>query len=351
MTRPIETRSEFEKKVNAGEVILEPPRQPGRDAATGRFVSNKRLPGMLPPFLIRQQMNITFYNDIDVEAFKREVRDQVNRIQDDIREERFSDAGISYQQFIDQYDDCFAMPSPEGFEVVRRRGIDLYSILERQGTTLTDELHLKNEPNAESLRRFSGITDAHINLFFYMLELNLALCNKIDIVQGQLLTKLAQLENRLTKLLKTYIYGDEKGAFWSEFDMQGKELIKNLPASQTLYGWILLEQNDLRVAMDIYSIAPNLQHHEEFAALHGEVFYAYKNASNSETIESVKRDHLWHRGMTDLRVQIAHKLGYYLQQIQQIRQYIDELTHGSDAAVPAEATVDIRSLLNPQPPE
>ena len=240
MARPIETR--FEKKVEAGKVILEPPRQPGRDAATGRYVSNKRLPGMLPTYLIRQQMNITFYNDIDVEAFKREVRDQVSRILDDIREERFSDAGISYQQFIDQYDDCFAMPTPEGFEVVRRRGIDLYAILERQGTRLTEELHLQNNPDAESLRRFSGITDAHINLFFYMLELNLALCNKIDIVQGQLLAKLAQLENRLTALLKMYIYGDRKGDIWED----------SLPASQTLYGWILLEQNNLQVAMDIY---------------------------------------------------------------------------------------------------
>lgn len=85
MARQIETRSEFEKKVKAGEVILEPPRQPGRDAATGRYVSNKRLPGMLPPFLIGQQVNITFYNDIDVEAFKQEVRAQVTRILNDIR--------------------------------------------------------------------------------------------------------------------------------------------------------------------------------------------------------------------------------------------------------------------------
>lgn len=155
MARPIETRSEFDKKVEAGKVIPEPPRQPGRDAATGRFVSNKRLPGGLPTYLIRQQMNITFYNDIDVEAYKRYVRDQVRRILDDIREERFSDAGISYQQFIDQCDDCFAMPSPEGFETVRRRGIDLYAILERQGTNLTKELHLQNKPDAESLRRFA----------------------------------------------------------------------------------------------------------------------------------------------------------------------------------------------------
>ncbi|WP_336983761.1 MULTISPECIES: hypothetical protein [unclassified Cedecea] len=341
MTRPIETRSEFEKKVNAGEVILEPPRQPGRDAATGRFVSNKRLPGMLPTFLIRQQMNITFYNDIDVEAFKREVREQVSRIQDDIREDRFSEAGISYQQFIDQYDDCFAMPSPEGFEVVRRRGIDLYATLERQGTNLTEELHLQNNPDAESLRRFSGITDAHINLFFYMLELNLALCNKIDIVQGQLLKKLAQLENRLTALLKIYIYGDRKGNIGYD----------DIPASKTLYGWILLEQNNLRVAMEIYDTDPVLRTHEGFAELHEEVFDVYKTTWEHIPISSIKREQFNDRGLTNLRVEIAQKLCYYLQQIQQIRQYIDELTHGSDAAVPAEATVDIRSLLNPQPPE
>lgn len=347
MARPIKTRSECEKKEKAGEVILEPPRQPGRDAATGRFVSNKRVPGMLPPFLIRQQMNIAIYNDIDVEAFKREVRDQVSRVLDDLREERFSDAGIRYQQFIDRYDDCFAMPAREKFERVRERGIDLYAILERQGAILTDELQLRNNPGAESLRRFSGITDAHINLFFYMLELNLALSNQIDIVQGQLLAKLAQLENRLTALLKTYIYGDVQGTMWSDPEVR----TFNIPASQTLYGWILLEQNNLQVAMDIYAIDPCLQDHEGFAALHDEVFDAYKKAGDYVTIASVKREHFWHRGLTDLRVQIAHKLGYYLQQIQHIRQYIDELTHGSDGPVPGEATVDIRSLLIPPPRE
>ncbi|MBA8563695.1 hypothetical protein HVV49_23435 (plasmid) [Citrobacter freundii] len=46
-------------------------------------------------------------------------------------------------------------------------------------------------------------------------------------------------------------------------------------------------------------------------------------------------------------MQIAHKLCYYLQQIQKIHQYIDELTEGSDDPAPTEATVDIRSLLNP----
>lgn len=348
MARPIETRSGFEKKVKAGKVILEPPRQPGRDAATGRFVSNKRLPAMLPPFLIGHQMNITYYNDTDVEAFKREVREQVNRILDDIRGERFSDAGIRYQQFIDQYDACFEMPSREGLQDVKRRGIDLYAILERQGAILTDELHLQNKPNAESLRRFSGITDAHINLFFYMLELNLALHNRIDSVQGQLLAKLAQVENRLTALFKTYIYGDSTGWVWFDAYVQGEGRIFNIPASQTLYGWILLEQNNLSVAMDIYAIDPFLQSHSGFAALHEEVFNAYKKAGDHVTIASVKREHFLNRGLTDLRVQIAHKLTYYLRQIQQIRQYIDELTHGSDGSVPTEATVDIRSLLIPR---
>lgn len=343
MTRPIKTRSECEKKENAGEVILEPPRQPGRDAVTGRFVSNKRVPGMLPPFLIRQQMNITF-NNIDAEDLMRKVRDQVSRILDDIREERFSDAGSRYEQFIDHYADCSVLPSPEKFERVRERGIDLYTILERQGTILTDELHLRNNPGAESLRRFSGITDAHINLFFYMLELNLALSNPIDIVQGQLLTKLAQLEYRLTALLKTYIYGDFQGRVWSDPEVRSFDM----PASKTLYGWILLEQNDLQMAMDIYAIDPCLQTHKGFAALHNEVFDAYKEAGDWETIASVKREHFFNRGLTDLRVQIAHKLGYYLQQIQLIRQYIDELARGSDDPASTEVTVDIRSLLIPQ---
>lgn len=292
-------------------------------------------------------MNITYYNDVDVEAFKRAVRSQVTRILDDIREQRFNDTGIRYQQFIDHYDACFEMPTPEGLRDVRGRGIDLYAILEHQGISVTDELHIKNRPGEASLRSFTAITDAHINLFFYMLELNLALSNQIDIVQGQLLTKLAQLEHRLTELLKTYIYGDFQGTVWSDLKVRTFDL----PASQSLYGWILLEQNNLQVAMDIYAIDPCLQDHEEFAVLHDEVFDAYKKAGDYVTIASVKREHFWNRGLTDLRVQIAHKLGYYLQQIQYIRQYIDELTRGSDGPVPGEATVDIRSLLLPPPRE
>lgn len=127
--------------------------------------------------------------------------------------------------------------------------------------------------------------------------------------------------------------------------------MKIIPASQTLYGWILLEQNNLQVAMDIYGSDPCLQGHEGFAALHDKVFDAYINAKSYQTIKDVKDEHFWHRGLTDLRVQIAHKLCHYLQQIKQLLQYIDELTYGSDDTVPTEATVDIRSLLISRAPK
>ncbi|EOE4566619.1 hypothetical protein ACKC6B_004298 [Enterobacter hormaechei] len=336
MARQIETRSEFEKKVKAGEVILEPPRQPGRDAATGRYVSNKRLPGMLPPFLIGQQVNITFYNDIDVEAFKQEVRAQVTRILNDIRGERFNEAGIKYQKFIDQFDACFEMPSPEGLGKVKERGVDLYAILEHQGMALTDELHLNHKPGEEVGRRFTAITDAHINLFFYMLELNLAIHNRIDSVQGQLRTKLAQLEKRLTTLLEMYIHGDSEGNLW----------YGEIEASQLLYGWILLKQNKLLDAMEISDSDPKLSGSVTFAEIHADVFKileSKKYSSISTVLDAEFRD----RGLSDFRAQIALKLCYYLRQIKRLHQFIDELTQGSETTEPNEATVDIRSLLIP----
>lgn len=336
MARQIETRSEFEKKVKAGEVILEPPRQPGRDAATGRFVSNKRLPGMLPPFLIGQQVNITFYNDIDVGAFKQEVRVQVTRILNDIRGERFNEAGIKYQQFIDQYDACFEMPSPEGLGKVKERGVDLYAILENQGMALTDELHLNHKPGEEVGRRFTAITDAHINLFFYMLELNLAIHNRIDSVQGQLRTKLAQLENRLATLLEMYIHGDSEGNLWSG----------EMPASQLLYGWILLKQNKLLDAMEIYDSDPRTLACENFASLHAEVYEILETQMYS-SVSTIQNNQFYGRGLNDFRAQIALKLCYYLRQIKRLHQFIDELTQGSETTEPHEATVDIRSLLIP----
>lgn len=177
-----------------------------------------------------------------------------------------------------------------------------------------------------------------------MLELNLALSNPIDIVQGQLLTKLARLEHRLTELLKTYIYGDFQGRVWSNPEVRSFDM----PASKTLYGWILLEQNDLQMVMDIYAIDPYLKHHEGFAALHNEVFKCYKDAGHYDQIGYVKNQQFCGRGLTNQRVQIAQKLGCYLQQIQLIRQYIDELTRGSDDPASTEVTVDIRSLLIPQ---
>lgn len=338
MARKVETRTAFEKQVTERTIILEAPRQPGRDAATGRFVSNKRLPEMLPPYLIGQQMNITYYNDVDVEAFKRAVRSQVTRILDDIREQRFNDTGIRYQQFIDHYDACFEMPTPEGLRDVRGRGIDLYAILEHQGISVTEELHIKNRPGEASLRSFTAITDAHINLFFYMLELNLALHNQIESVQGQLRIKLAQLEGRLSELLKMYIYGDDRGNLWGG----------DIPASRTLYGWILLEQNNLGLAIDIYNTDPCRELNDGFEAVHAEVFKCYTDAGHYDQIGYVKNQQFCDRGLTNQRVQIAQKLCYYLQQIQKIHQYIDELTRGSDDPASTEVTVDIRSLLIPQ---
>lgn len=335
MAKQLSKRSDIERKVAAGEAVKEQPRQVIRETSTGRIISNKRMPEMLPTYLIAVQSNTLVYNDIDVESFHREVRQQVSRILDAIRDERFDNAGIAYQQFIDQYDSCFEMPSSELLRMVKQRGVDLYAVLEGLGTRLTDEMRIESRPGEQTEHRFNAVTDAHINLFFYMLTLNLAIHNKIDSVQKQLRTKLSFLEERLRTLLREYIHADQRGALY-----QG-----DIPASRTLYGWILLEQNDLDTARGIFKNDPDLNNHMSFAKLHAEVMNIYQGRSRNYTPKELRDDEFRSRGLSDARVRIALKLCYYLNQINQIRMYIDELTQGSDNKDTNEATVDVQSQL------
>lgn len=335
MTRILRKRSDIERMVASGEAIKEAPRQPIRETSTGHIISNERVHEMLPTYLIAMQSNTLIYNDVDVEAFNREVRQQVSRILDAIGDERFENAGIAYQQFIDQYDDCFEMPSTDGLSDVKRRGIDLYAILEHQGNRLADELDVKNLLNKETERRFYAVTEAHIHLFFYMLTLNLALHNKIDNVQRQLRIKLGLLEERLKRLLRHYIYADR----------HGRVATGDIHASATIYGWILLEKNDLNTARVIYKSDPCLKEEMSFDALHAEVMSIYQKKYSSDTPEELRNTAFSWRNLSDDRVQIALKLAYYLHQTGQLRTYLDELTAGSENPEKEEATVDVRSLL------
>lgn len=337
MSQQLCKRSEIEKKVAAGEAVKEQPRQAIRDMATGRIISNERVAETLPTYLIAMQSNTLIYNDVDVEAFNREVRQQAARILDAIKDEQFANAGIAYQQFIDQYDDCFEMPSTAGLADVRRRGINLYAVLEHHGNRLAAEMGIKNRPDAESERRFYAVTEAHINLFFYILMLNLALNNKIDSAQKQLRIKLGHLEERLRTLLREYIYADSRGVIYNG----------EIEGSQTLYGWILLEQNDLVAAQVIYRNDLNLKKDMNFAALHAEVMSIYQKRYTSQTPEELRNSAFSRSGLSENRAQIAYRLCYYLEQTAQIREYIDELTAGSDNPETEDATVDIRSLLFP----
>lgn len=339
MAQPLRKRSDIERMVATGEAVKEQPRQPVRDTVTGRIISNERVAEMLPSYLIAMQSNTLIYNDVDVEAFNQEVRQQVARILDAIKDERFENAGIAYQQFIDQYDACFEMPSSAGLADMKRRGIDLYAVLEHHGNRLTAELGIENQPGKESELRFNAVTEAHINLFFYMLTLNLALNNKIDSAQKQLRIKLGLLEDRLKTLLHEYIYADHRGHIYSG----------DIPASQTLYGWILLEKNDLDTAWVIYSNDLRLIAPTTFAALHGEVMSIYQERFTSKTPEQLRNSAFSLRGLSDDRLRIALRLCHYLKQTAQIREYIDELTQGNENNETEDATVDVRSLLLPPP--
>lgn len=229
------------------------------------------------------------------------------------------------------------MPSTDVLGEVKRRGIDLYAVLEHQGNRLTAEMGVGQSPDNESERRFNAVTEAHINLFFYMLTLNLALHNKIDNVQKQLRIKLAALEERLNNLLSEYIYANSSGVKPQD-DIDG---------SRTLYGWILLEQNDLDNARAMHKYDPNMKNGMSFNELHAEVMSIYQKRYSSATPEELRSDAFRRRGLSDARARIALKLCLYLKQTAQIRAYLDELTQGSENNETEDATVDVRSLLLP----
>lgn len=336
MANPLQKRSDIEKRIADGEAVKEPPRQVIRETSTGRIISNDRVPEMLPTYLIARQSNTFIYNDVDVEAFNQEVRLQVSRILDAIKDERFENAGIAYQQFIDLYDGCFGTPSDTELRAVKQHGIKLYAVLEHQGSRLAADLGIKNEPGEETVRRFNAVTEAHINLFFYMLTLSLALDNKIDNAGKQLRIKLGLLEERLRTLLNEYIYANQHS--W---------MTPDTPASESLYGWILLEQNDLETAQVIYKNDLNLKNDMSFSALHAEVMSIYHESYTSATPVELRSDAFCRRGLSDARVRIALRLCFYLSQTAQIRAYLDELTQGSENNETQDATVDVRSLLLP----
>ncbi|TDX12036.1 hypothetical protein EDF88_4634 [Buttiauxella sp. BIGb0552] len=335
MVEKLHKRSDIDRRVAAGEAVKEQPRQTIRDRMTGQIISNERVAEKLPSYLIAMQSNTLIYNDIDVEAFQREVRQQVSRILDAIKDERFENASIQYQQFIDHYDTCFETPSEYELRESKLRGTDLYAVLEHHGKRLTAEMGIKQR-DEESERRFNAVTEAHINLFFYMLTLNLALDNKIDSVQKQLRLKLGLLEERLRGLLREYIYADQIGRI--EYG--------NIDGSLTLYGWVLLQQNELDTAWTIYSHDQSLKDKTSFSALHNEVMSIYhKKRYSTETPQELRDSAFLRRGLSDDRVRIALKLCYYLDQTAQIREYLDELTQDADNKETNNATVDVKTLL------
>ncbi|WP_300002300.1 hypothetical protein [uncultured Cedecea sp.] len=151
--------------------------------------------------------------------------------------------------------------------------------------------------------------------------------------------KLANLDARLKNLLNEYIYANSNGHIPYE----------NIPASQTLYGWILLRQQDLSNAEIIYHTDESDKKKHSFAKLYTEVIDIYSSSSKDGYSPEQLRLRAFERlGESKSRARIALKLCYYLSQTTQIRQYIDELTQDSDNQETDDVTVDIQSLLRSQ---
>lgn len=334
MTRELHRRSEIEQMVASGKAVKEPARQAIRETSTGRLISNQRVPEMLPTYLIAMQSNTFIYNDVDVKAFQQEVSQQASRLLAVMKDMQFDNAGITYQQFIDQYDACFERPSEGELLEVKRQGTKLYAVLHFQGERLASELGVKNLSNWEAAQRFNAVTEAHINLFFYMLTLNLALDNRIDGPQKQLRIKLGQLEKRLEDVLHKFIYANDVDFISDQY--------KN--NASNLYGWLLLKENDLNSALKIYQNDSDMRQRKDFNAVFKQVMNIYR-FDNESPARSIQDNALNGHGFSHHRLKIALRLCDYLRQTAQIKQYIDELTQGSENPEAGDATVDVKSLL------
>ncbi|GAK26292.1 hypothetical protein SLIQ_06435 [Serratia liquefaciens FK01] len=335
------TQSQINEMLKSGEAKQGPLRTTVTSVKTGKIISNEIVQSTTLPTAIVTKSDIYFiYNDIDIQQFKNEVRNQTSMILQALRNTEFSNAGVQYQQFLDQFAALMELPTDDHLNLVRSKGIDLYATLENEFVAAAGEIHPVNNPGQDLEKRFYAVAEANLNLFVHMIIINLAKFNRLDDVQGQLREKIALFRSKLKTLLNNHIFAGSDGTSISSG--------KNVDEWRTLYGWLLLKENDLATAMEIYDNDENIKSQITFPKLFRDVMSVLSSqCSRSSTHSEIIMETFGFRGVPKSRIRIARQIAYYLQQCDQVSSYLDELVSEtkdwSDTTM--EPTLDIRSLI------
>lgn len=335
------TQSQINEMLKSGEAKQGPLRRAITSVKSGKIISNEIVQSTtLPPAIVTKSDIYIVYNDIDIQQFKKEVREQTNIILQTLRNTTFSNAGVQYQQFIDQFAALMELPTDDHLNLVRSKGIDLYATLENEFVATADEIHPVKNPDQGLEKRFYAVAEANLNLFVHMIIINLAKFNRLDDVQGQLRAKIALFRSKLQTLLNKYVFAESDGS--------DRPSGKDVDEWRTLYGWLLLKENDLVTAMAIYDNDENIKGQITFQKLFSEVMSVFTPQNGRESTHSeIIRETFGCLGIPESRVRIARQIAYYLQQCDQVRSYLDELVletnNLSDSTM--EPNLDIRSLI------
>lgn len=339
-------QSQINEMLKSGEVKQGPLRRTVTSVKTGKIISNEIVQSTtLPPAIVTKSDIYIIYNDIDIQQFKKEVRDQTSIILQALRNNAFSNAGVQYQQFLDQFAALMELPTDDHLNLVRSKGIDLYATLENEFVATADEIHPVKNPDQGLEKRFYAVAEANLNLFVHMIIINLSKFNRLDDVQGQLRAKIALFRSKLQTLLNKHIFAESDGT----------EMPSGIDVDEwkTLYGWLLLKENDLVTAMAIYDNNESIKDQITFPELFSDVMSVFTPQYGRESTHSeIIRATFGYQGIPESRVRIARQIAYYLQQCDQVRSYLDELVletnNLSDTTM--EPKLDIRSLII-HPPE
>lgn len=335
------TQSQINEMLKSGEAKEGPIRRAVTSVKTGKIISNEIVKSTtLPPAIVTKSDIYTIYNDIDIQQFKKEVREQTSIILQALRNTAFSNAGVQYQQFLDQFAALMELPTDDHLNFVWSKGIDLYATLENEFVATADEIHPAKIPDQALEKRFYAVAEANLNLFVHMIIINLAKFNRLDDVQGLLRAKIELFRSKLQILLNKHVFVKPDGTEWpSDIDVDDW---------RTLYGWLLIKENDLATAMAIYDNDENIKGQLTFPELFSNVMSVFTPQFGREPTHSeIIRTTFGYGGVPELRVRIARQIAYYIQQCDQVRGYLDELVsetnNVSDATM--EPKLDIRSLI------
>lgn len=337
------TQSEINKMLKSGEAIEGPLRQVVTSVKTGKILSNGIVQAVtLPPAIVTRSDTYVYYNDIDIKQFKDEVKVQTSIIVQELRDGRFNNAGVQYQQFLDQFVACMESPTQDHLSLVRAKGIDLYATLQDSFMATAGAINPYNNLDQDVEKKFYALAEANLNLFFHMIIINLAKFNRIDDVQGQLRSKLEFFKDKLQTLLNDYVFAKPDANQWRDSS--------DVDEWKTLYGWILLNDYDLATAMAIYDNHENIINQCTFPELFKKVMAVFTPSYGTKpTHPQIIRDNFTYAAVQETRVRIAKQIAYYIQQCKQIHAYLDELISQS-SDVPNNATeleLDIKSLVLP----